>query len=106
MLYHLFTYLQEQFNTAGAGLFDFISFRAGAAIILSLIISMTLGKHIIKYLHRKQYLERERDLGLPGEALKQKTPSMGGLMIIGAIVIPCLLFADLSNVYIQLLLFS
>jgi len=103
MLYHLFDELGQ-----GAlwRLFQYLTFRSGLAIILSLIISMVLGGKIIKYLHKKQYLERERELGLPGSELKKKTPSMGGLIIISSILVPCLLFADLTNIYIQLMIVS
>ena len=106
MLYHLFQYLEEQMNLSGARLFSYVSFRAGVAIIFSLIIALFFGEKLIAYLHRKQFLERERELGLPGEALKKKTPSMGGFIIIGAILIPTILLADLCNVYIQVLLLS
>ncbi len=106
MLYHLFTYLREHFNMPGAGVFYFISFRTAMAIILSLIISLVFGKSLIKYLHRKQIGETVRDLGLEGEKQKKGTPTMGGIIIIAAIIIPTLLFARVENVYILLMLIS
>ena len=106
MLYHLFTYLREHFNMPGAGVFYFISFRTAMAIILSLIISLVFGKSLIKYLHRKQIGETVRDLGLEGEKQKKGTPTMGGIIIISAIIIPTLLFARVENVYILLMLIS
>ncbi|TVQ88291.1 MAG: phospho-N-acetylmuramoyl-pentapeptide-transferase [Bacteroidetes bacterium] len=106
MLYHLFTYLDRVFDLPGAGLFQYISFRAGSALILSLFISMIFGKRIIRYLQKKQVGETIRNLGLEGQMQKQGTPTMGGLIIIASIIIPALLFARLDNVYIQLLIFS
>lgn len=104
MLYHLFDYLERTYESIGAGLFQYITFRTGLAIIISLFISLIMGGRIIRIIKRFQILEKQRALGLPGEALKAKTPTMGGIMIILAIVIPTLLMADLTNVYIQLLL--
>jgi len=106
MLYYLFTYLHKYHNFPGAGVFQYISFRAAMAIIFSLIISMLFGKKIIALLHRKQVGETIRDLGLAGEKQKQGTPTMGGLIILSAIVIPTLLLAKLNNVYIFLMLLS
>ena len=106
MLYELFQYLQNELNFPGAGVFKYITFRAGMAIILSLIISMLLGKRIIRLLHRLQVGESVRDLGLDGQKEKEGTPTMGGLIILSAIIIPTLLFARLDNVYIILLLIS
>ncbi len=106
MLYHLFKYLEESFNLSGAGLFDFITFRAAMAILLSLLISMVIGKHIIARLHSLQIGETVRDLGLKGQKEKEGTPTMGGLIILSAILIPVLLFAKLDNVYILLLIVS
>ncbi len=106
MLYYLFDYLDKQFDLAGAGVFQYISFRAGMAALLSLLITITLGKKIIDYLLRKQVGETIRDLGLEGQMEKRGTPTMGGLMIISAIMIPCLLFAKLDNVYVLLLMVS
>ncbi len=106
MLYYLFTYLREHFGLFGAGVFYYITFRAAMAIILSLVISMVWGKRLIKYLQRKQIGETVRDLGLEGEKAKKGTPTMGGLIIIAAILIPTLLFARITNVYIILMLVS
>lgn len=106
MLYHLFDYLEELFKIPGSGLWKFLSFRAGVAIILSLVISMLFGKRIIRSLTNRQIGESVRDLGLAGEKQKQGTPTMGGLIIILAILVPCVLLADLSNVYILLMLFT
>ena len=106
MLYYLFTYLHKHHDFPGAGVFQYISFRAALAIIFSLIISMVFGKSIIALLHRKQVGETIRDLGLAGEKQKQGTPTMGGLIILSAIVIPTLLLAKLNNVYILLMLVS
>ena len=106
MLYYLFTYLRDQFHLMGAGLFNFITFRAAMAIILSLVISLVFGKWIIKFLQRKQIGEVIRDLGLQGEKQKKGTPTMGGIIIIAAIIIPTLLFARVMNVYIILMLVS
>ncbi|MCK5134770.1 MAG: phospho-N-acetylmuramoyl-pentapeptide-transferase [Bacteroidales bacterium] len=105
MFYHLFTYL-DQFDFPGAGMFQYLSFRAALTIIASLLISMVLGKRIIGFLHRKQIGESVRDLGLEGQTRKQGTPTMGGIIILASIVIPVLLFANLSNIYIILMLVS
>ncbi len=106
MLYYLFTYLHEAFDIPGAGVFQYISFRAAAAVITSLIISLLFGGRIIKYLRKKQVGETVRDLGLEGQIEKQGTPTMGGLIIIAAIIIPTLLFAKLDNIYIQLMILT
>jgi phospho-N-acetylmuramoyl-pentapeptide-transferase len=106
MLYYLFTYLREQFGMFGAGIFYYITFRAAMAIILSLIITTVMGRGLINYLRRKQIGETVRDLGLQGEAQKKGTPTMGGIIIIAAIIIPTLLFARIENVYIILMLVS
>ena len=106
MLYYLFIYLRDTFHLAGAGLFNFITFRAAMAIILSLVISMIFGKRLISFLQRKQIGETVRNLGLAGESQKRGTPTMGGLIIIAAILIPTLLFARVLNVYIVLMLVS
>src|ERR1035437_3772672 len=106
MLYYLFTYLHKHHDFPGAGVFQYISFRAAMAIIFSLVISMLFGKKIIALLHRKQVGEIIRDLGLAGEKQKQGTPTMGGLIILSAIVIPTLLLAKLHNIYIILMLVS
>ncbi len=106
MLYYLFDYLDKQFDIPGAGVFQYISFRAGMAIIFSLLFSFLLGKKIIRYLLSKQVGESIRDLGLEGQKEKQGTPTMGGLIIIAALLIPTLLFAKLHNVYIILMIIS
>ncbi|MEQ9591798.1 MAG: phospho-N-acetylmuramoyl-pentapeptide-transferase [Cyclobacteriaceae bacterium] len=106
MLYYLFDYLDKNFDLMGAGVFQYISFRAGAAAVLSLVITITLGKGLISYLRRKQIGEDVRDLGLEGQLQKKGTPTMGGLIIIAAILIPTLLFARVDNVYVILLLIT
>lgn len=106
MLYHLFSYLRGEFGLSGAGLFQYITFRAGMAIVLSLIITLVLGKSLIRYLQRKQIGETVRDLGLQGEDAKRGTPTMGGLIIIAGILVPTLLFARIENVYILMMLLS
>ncbi|MGL1886249.1 MAG: phospho-N-acetylmuramoyl-pentapeptide-transferase [Reichenbachiella sp.] len=106
MLYYLFEYLETEFNLAGAGVFQYISFRAGIAIALSLLITIFFGKRIIDILQRQQMGETIRDLGLQGQLEKKGTPTMGGIMIISAIVIPTLLVAKLDNIYIILLLIT
>lgn len=104
MLYYLFTYLKTHFDLPGAGVFQYITFRATMAILLSLIISLFAGKRILLFLQRKQIGETVRQLGLSGENQKAGTPTMGGLIILSAIIIPTLLFARLENVYIILML--
>lgn len=99
MLYHLFSDWLGDVDIPGAGLFDYISFRAALAVIVSLVISMIFGKRLINFLHRKQVGETVRDLGLEGQNEKAGTPTMGGIIILAAIIIPTLLFADLTNVY-------
>ena len=99
MLYYLFDYL-DTLNFPGAGLFNYISFRAGMALITSLIVSMLFGKKIIRALQKQQIGETVRDLGLEGQMAKSGTPTMGGLIIIAAILIPTLLFAKLDNIYV------
>ncbi|MCD4731816.1 MAG: phospho-N-acetylmuramoyl-pentapeptide-transferase [Bacteroidales bacterium] len=106
MFYYLFTYLDEAFNLPGAGVFQYISFRAAAAIITSLIISLLFGKSLINLLVRKQVGETIRDLGLEGQSEKKGTPTMGGLIILGAILLPTLFFAKLDNIYVILMLFT
>lgn len=106
MLYYLFGYLDRMFDLPGAGVFQYISFRAALAVILSLLISLVFGKKIIRLLHRKQVGETVRDLGLDGQKQKQGTPTMGGLIIIAAILIPTLLFARLLNVYVILMIIT
>ncbi len=106
MLYHLFDYLQDMYNLPGAGVFQYITFRASLAVIVSLIISLVFGKTLIEKLRNLQAAETIRTLGLDGEQAKKGTPTMGGLIIIAAILIPTLLFAKLDNIYIQLMVFS
>jgi phospho-N-acetylmuramoyl-pentapeptide-transferase len=103
MLYYIFDYIEKNFNLPGAGLFQYISFRAGLAALLSLVITITLGKNLINILRRKQVGEDIRDLGLEGQVQKKGTPTMGGIIIIAAILIPTLLFARVDNVYVLLL---
>ncbi len=106
MLYHLFDYLDSLFDIPGGGLFSFISFRASAAIILSLLIAIIFGKSIIRALQRAQIGEEIRNLGLEGQMAKRGTPTMGGLIILASILIPTLLFGNLTNIYTQLMLIS
>jgi phospho-N-acetylmuramoyl-pentapeptide-transferase len=106
MLYYLFEYLDRVFDIPGAGVFRFISFRAALAIIISLFITLILGKPIIRLLLKKQVGETIRDLGLEGQAQKKGTPTMGGLIIISAILIPTILLARLDNIYILLMIVS
>ncbi|MFN5317573.1 MAG: phospho-N-acetylmuramoyl-pentapeptide-transferase [Bacteroidia bacterium] len=106
MIYYLFNYLDQHFNLPGAGVFQFISFRAALALFTSLLISMVFGRKIIKYLQFKQVGEIVRDLGLEGQLSKQGTPTMGGIIILTCILIPTLLFAKLDNVYIVVLIIS
>ncbi|QDH77795.1 phospho-N-acetylmuramoyl-pentapeptide-transferase [Echinicola soli] len=104
MLYHLFDYIDSAYDFPGTGVFRYISFRAGMAAMFSLIITITFGKSMINWIRRKQIGETVRDLGLEGQTEKKGTPTMGGLMMIAAIILPTLLFADVYNVYIILLL--
>lgn len=106
MLYYLFTYLQEAFNFPGAGVFQYISFRAAMAVIVSLLISLMFGKRIINYLAKKQVGESIRDLGLAGQVEKAGTPTMGGLIIISSILVPTVLFAQLDNIYVILMIIT
>lgn len=104
MLYYLFEYLATNYTIPGAGLFQYISFRAAMSIILALLISTIFGKKIIRFLLAKQVGESVRDLGLKGQKEKAGTPTMGGLIIILSTLIPVLLFANLTNIYILLLI--
>ncbi len=106
MFYYLFQWLDRAFDFPGAGVFQYISFRAAMAVIGSLLISMVFGKRIIGFIRKKQIGETIRELGLQGQNEKAGTPTMGGLIILAAIVIPTLLFAKLNNVYIILMLVS
>jgi phospho-N-acetylmuramoyl-pentapeptide-transferase len=106
MLYYLFDYIETQFELMGAGVFRFISFRAGMAALISLLITIVFGKRLINMLRRYQMGESIRDLGLEGQMEKAGTPTMGGIIIIAAIIIPTLLFAKIANIYIILLIVS
>ena len=104
MLYYLFDYLDKNFDLIGAGVFKYISFRAGSAAVISLLITITFGKRLINFLKNKQVGEEIRELGLEGQSEKKGTPTMGGLIIIAAILIPTFLFAKLDNIYVILLI--
>lgn len=104
MLYYLFEYLDKTYDLPGTGLFNFITFRAALAVILSLFVATVYGKKIIAYLRKKQIGESIRDLGLDGQNEKTGTPTMGGIIIILATLIPVLLFAKLENIYVILLI--
>lgn len=104
MLYHFFNYINQNFDFPGSGLFQFISFRAGMAVITSLVITLIFGGKLIKFLQRKQVGESIRDLGLEGQMVKSGTPTMGGVIILAGIIVPTILFAKLDNIYIQLML--
>jgi phospho-N-acetylmuramoyl-pentapeptide-transferase len=106
MLYYLFHYIETNFDLPGAGLFQYISFRAGAAAFLSLLITITFGKNLINFLRKKQVGEEIRNLGLEGQAQKKGTPTMGGIIIIAAILVPTLLLAQIHNVYVVLLIIT
>jgi phospho-N-acetylmuramoyl-pentapeptide-transferase len=106
MLYYLADYLQRCCDIPGVGVFQYISFRTAAAVIVSLLISLVFGKRWISYLNKKQVGETIRDLGLEGQLEKQGTPTMGGLIILASILIPTLLFAKLDNIYILLMIFT
>jgi len=106
MFYYLFDFLHEQYDLIGAGVFQYISFRAGMAAFLSLLITITFGKALIKMLNRKQVGESIRDLGLEGQMAKQGTPTMGGIIIILAIILPTIFFAKLDNIYIALMIMT
>src|SRR5580698_5224618 len=107
MLYHLFDWLkQANIKVPGGNLFQFITFRVLLAVILSLVITTVYGKGLINFLRRKQVGESVRDLGLAGEQQKKGTPTMGGFIIILAILIPTLLLANLDKAYIRLMIFS
>lgn len=106
MLYYLFDYLEKSYHLAGAGLFQYISFRSSMAFILALLISTIYGKRVIDFLRRMQIGESVRDLGLEGQVQKAGTPTMGGLIIIGATLIPVLLLSKIHNIYIIILLIT
>lgn len=103
MLYELFTWLKQEFNLPGAGMFQFLTFRIAMAVLLSLVIATVFGKRLILFLQKKQIGETVRDLGLQGEQQKKGTPTMGGVIILLSILIPTLLFANLDKVYIRLM---
>jgi phospho-N-acetylmuramoyl-pentapeptide-transferase len=106
VLYTLFDFLDRMYDLPGASLFRFLSFRAALATVISLLVGIVFGRSVIDFLKRKQIGETIRDLGLKGQTQKAGTPTMGGLIIIGSTLIPVLLFADLTNIYIQLLILS
>ena len=106
MLYYLFEFLENNYNLPGTGVFYYISFRSALAIITSLLVSLVFGGSIIKLINKYQIGEQVRKLGLEGEDKKSGTPTMGGLIILAAIIIPTLLFAKLENIYIQVMLIS
>src|SRR5450432_4641659 len=107
MLYHLFDWLKQHgTKVPGGALFQFITFRVLLAVLFSLVITLLFGKRLINYLRRKQVGESVRELGLAGEQQKKGTPTMGGIIIILAILIPTLLLANLNKAYIRLMIFS
>ena len=106
MFYYLFEYLNNTYELPGAGLFQYISFRSALAVITSLLVSMVFGGRIINLIQRKQIGEEVRQLGLEGEENKKGTPTMGGLIILSAILVPTILFTDLSSIYIQIMILT
>lgn len=106
MLYHLFQYLEDVFKIPGAGVFQYITFRSGTAMIVSLLLSIIYGKRVINRLRKLQIGETVRELGLEGQKEKSGTPTMGGVIIIIATLIPVLLFAKLDNIYVLLLILT
>ena len=106
MLYYLFEYLESEFNMPGAGLFQYITFRSAAAVVLSLIISMVYGGKIIRSLNKLQVGETVRDLDLAGQKEKEGTPTMGGFIIILATLIPVILLSKLDNIYVIILIIT
>ncbi len=106
MLYYIFQYLDTHFNLPGAGVFQYISFRAALAVLTSLVISLLFGNTLVGLLRKKQVGETVRDLGLKGQVEKQGTPTMGGLIILAAILIPVLLFAKLKNIYVIIMIIT
>jgi len=106
MLYYLFQYLEFNYNLPGAGVFEYISFRASLAVITSLLVSMVFGGRIIRWIRSKQIGEEVRNLGLSGEESKRGTPTMGGLIILSAILIPTILFTKITNIYIIIMIIS
>ena len=106
MLYHLFDYIQNSWDFPGAGVFRYLSFRSAMAVIFSLLIALVIGKRIIRMLQRKQIGEEIRNLGLEGQLQKKGTPTMGGIIILLSILVPILLFGDLTNIYVILMIVS
>jgi phospho-N-acetylmuramoyl-pentapeptide-transferase len=106
MLYHLFTYLENEFSIPGAGVFQYVTFRTAMSVLFSLVIALFFGKRIITFLQKKQISDEVRELGLEDKFDKSKTPTMGGIIILLSILIPTLLFANLTNIYIILILVS
>lgn len=106
MLYSLFKYLNEHYDLPGAGMFQYISFRSAAAIVISLLITIFFGRSIIRILQRHQIGEEIRDLGLEGQLSKKGTPTMGGVLILLAIMVPIILVGKLDNIYVQLMIIS
>ena len=106
MLYHLFEFLQDEYNLAGASIFKYISFRASASVLLSLLFSIVFGKRIIRTISNKQIKENVRKLGLKDEETKEGTPTMGGIIIILSILFPTLLLCNLTNIYVQIMLLT
>src|SRR5471030_2055541 len=104
MLYYLFSYLEKNYSIPGAGVFQYITFRTAMAVITSLIITTVYGRRLIDYLRFKQVGETVRNLGLEGQMAKAGTPTMGGIIIILGIVVPTLLFAQLENIYVIMML--
>jgi len=106
MLYHLFEFLQDEYNLAGASIFKYISFRASASVLLSLLFSIVFGKRIIRTISNKQIKENVRKLGLKDEETKEGTPTMGGIIIILSILFSTLLLCNLTNIYVQIMLLT
>ena len=106
MLYSLFRYLDEAYDIPGSGMFQYISFRSALAVILALLITIIFGRSIIRMLRRHQIGEEIRDLGLEGQLSKRGTPTMGGVLILLAVLVPTLLVGRLDNIYVQLMLVS
>lgn len=106
MLYYLFEYLENEFNLTGASVFQFITFRSAAAFIMSLLFSAIFGRRVINYLRTLQVGETIRDLGLDGQMQKSGTPTMGGIIIIGATLLPVVLLAKLNNIYVIILIIT
>lgn len=106
MIYHLANYLERYFDIPGAGMFQYLSFRAGLSIILALVVALIFGVRIIKFLQKKQIGEEIRNLGLEGQMQKKGTPTMGGIIILASILVPILCFCDLTNIYVQLMIIA